>query len=74
MKEQGEEAREKDKHSGRKIKLMMVMTSASMPRRTVTHWNFLILTLFSWQDFQTTELFFPFVPGGVSKRSGPVNK
>lgn len=25
MKEQGEEAREKDKHSGRKIKLMMVI-------------------------------------------------
>ena len=53
---------------------MMVTTSASMPRRIVTHWNLLILTLFSWQDFQTTELFFPFVPGGVSKHSGPVNK
>ena len=53
---------------------MMVTTSASMPRRIVTHWNLLILTLFSWQDFQTTELFFPFVPGEVSKHSGPVNK
>lgn len=54
--------------------MLMVRRTASMPWWIVTDWHFLILTLFSWQDFQRTELFFPFVPGGVSKHSGPVNK
>ena len=68
------EARRRGQRKGQPLREEINVVGYDESRRIVTHWNFLILTLFSWQDFQRTELFFPFVPGGVSKHSGPVHK
>lgn len=68
------ETRSRGQRKGQTLREEINVDGYDKLSRIVIHWNFLILTLFSWQDFQRTELFFPFVPGGVSKHSGPVNK